>query len=331
MGAYRGNRDALEADAEKVVRRLLAAEASVCGIMREYRVAYPTVKRLYHARSTAEQRAAARRCRRRRAAASSGFQKGHRPHNKGKHFDAGGRSHETRFKPGRRVTGGRHNYRPVGTVTVRRDKNSQNRRRWIKVRDDGPPGKRWLPLARYLWLAAGREIPKGRFIVHRDGDTMNDAADLSNYACVGRERNARLQWSRPGHARRKNRTARERIAARRRRAEADLPAVVGCLLKGAKTVREIAAVYGVAAGWLSTVVRAAMTDEQKLALRRLRRARSRRAAAGDGAPAGPAAPPPLAAGWQCHGCGYGPVDPPPAACPKCGGAAWERLTRRAAV
>lgn len=80
-------------------------------------------------------------------------------------------------------------YRGVGQVTVRNDHGQKVRH--IKVRNDGPPRYRWMPLARYLWQLQRGPIPTEHCVVHLDGDSMND--DLANLALVSRREWVDLQ------------------------------------------------------------------------------------------------------------------------------------------
>lgn len=67
---------------------------------------------------------------------------------------------------------------PVGTVRIRQH-SKRCRVRMIKIRDDGPKGRRWITLARYWWLQNRGPIPPGMRVIHADGDVLNDHP--SNY------------------------------------------------------------------------------------------------------------------------------------------------------
>lgn len=70
---------------------------------------------------------------------------------------------------------------PVGTVVVRRDTSTSGRRicsRFVKVRDDGPPGRRWIGYSRWWWEKNRGPVPPGKLVLHKDGDSLND--DPSN-------------------------------------------------------------------------------------------------------------------------------------------------------
>jgi len=194
----RGNRAALEADADDLVRRYLALEVTLEGLARDYRVAYATLVSVIHPRTTPDQRADVAHRRHVISGTASGFQKGNVPWTKG--LKGIHMSPATEFKKGHLCAAGAKRWRPVGTIVQRRDRKQRNSRRrgklrnWIKVRDDGPPRFRWVPLARHVWEQAHGPIPKGMLIIHRDGDQLNDA--LSNLQMVDRNQNRLLQQQR---------------------------------------------------------------------------------------------------------------------------------------
>ena len=94
---------------------------------------------------------------------STSFKKGHVPWIKGRK----GLRHSlaTEFKPGRISP----NRKPVGSITIRKDKNKA-RRRWIKVNDPDI----WIEYAKFVWIKNNGEIPKGFLIHHIDEDSLND-------------------------------------------------------------------------------------------------------------------------------------------------------------
>lgn len=61
---------------------------------------------------------------------------------------------------------------PIGTLRVHR--KGKRKIRKIKVRDDGPVGRRWMLYARYLWERDHGPVPDGMRVVHKDYDTLND-------------------------------------------------------------------------------------------------------------------------------------------------------------
>lgn len=112
------------------------------------------------------------------------FNKGHIPFNKGKHFAAGGRSIETRFKKG----GEPHNTKSDGFISVRTDKCGRVYR-WIRI----SKGK-WQMLHVHNWLKAKRNIPEGHIVVFKSPDTMN--CDVSNLELITRAEHCRRNRNR---------------------------------------------------------------------------------------------------------------------------------------
>ena len=84
-------------------------------------------------------------------------------------------SPETQFKKGSIPS----NKLPVGSRTVRVDKNGA-RRRWIKISEPNV----WIPNAQHAWVSQGGTIPNGFILHHRDRDSLND--DISNLCLVTR-------------------------------------------------------------------------------------------------------------------------------------------------
>ena len=107
------------------------------------------------------------------------FKRGQIPWNKGlKGFCAPG-SEKGQFKKGQP---GR-NYVPVGTISIRKDKNGRSRR-YIKVSNIGRIQDKWRMFSTWLWMKERGPIPSGLFVHHLDGDSMND--QTINYALVTR-------------------------------------------------------------------------------------------------------------------------------------------------
>ena len=105
------------------------------------------------------------------------FKPGHVPWSKGKKGLAiHPNSRKGWFKPGDIRGNAARKYRFVGKITIRTDKTGA-KRRWIKVSDNGRPQDRWIPLARYLYEREHGPIPPGCFIVHGNGDTLDDGPD----------------------------------------------------------------------------------------------------------------------------------------------------------
>jgi hypothetical protein len=104
------------------------------------------------------------------------FKKGLVPWNKGRHILNSPNCLKTAFKKGIKP----HNTVPIGTVTVRADKNG-TKRRWIKISNKSP---RWKIYSQWLWEKRRGKIPSGLIVHHLDGDSMNDR--IKNYGLVTR-------------------------------------------------------------------------------------------------------------------------------------------------
>ena len=102
------------------------------------------------------------------------FQPGSEPWNKGlTGFDAGGRSHETRFARGARNGVAASRWVPVGTVRIAKDGYLE-----IKVADEVRGVKRnWTLVHRVVWEQAHGPIPAGYAITFADGDRRNVALE----------------------------------------------------------------------------------------------------------------------------------------------------------
>lgn len=108
---------------------------------------------------------------------ANSFLSGHEPWNKG--LQGIHLSPATEFKPGNDGT----RTLPVGAVTIRDDKQGKPRA-WVKVSEPN----QWIPRARFVWIAAGRLIPRGSVIHHSDRDTLND--EIENLELLTRAQHA---------------------------------------------------------------------------------------------------------------------------------------------
>jgi hypothetical protein len=97
---------------------------------------------------------------------------------------------------------------PLGTVVIRRDTSPSGRRictRFVKVRDVGPAGRRWISYGRWWWEKNKGPVPPGKRVLHKDGDCLNDKP--SNFVLgtpgmnfiIAHKRDP--QWSRDQHRR----------------------------------------------------------------------------------------------------------------------------------
>ncbi len=151
------------------------------------------------------------------------FRKGVVPWNKGRKGWCPPGCRATQFQPGQIRGAAARKYRPLGTVTVRRDTDKCGTKprtrwsRWIKVKDDGRPQDRWIPYARYVWEKEHQgPVPAGCFVGHADNNTLNDSPDNLILVRSRREHCLRL-YRRPGVIAKCR--ARAAAAARRRHAE----------------------------------------------------------------------------------------------------------------
>jgi len=90
------------------------------------------------------------------------------PWNKGTNFQAGGRSAETQFRPGRTPL----SWQPIGHERISKDGYLQR-----KVTDTGVSYKDYVFVHRLNWLAAGNEILPGHLVKFKDGNKENPAVE----------------------------------------------------------------------------------------------------------------------------------------------------------
>ncbi|MFD4837697.1 HNH endonuclease [Achromobacter sp. NPDC058515] len=89
------------------------------------------------------------------------FPKGHEPWNKGTSFQPGGKSVETRFKPGSRP----HTWQPVGSYRITKDGTLQR-----KISDaPGSNSKRWRGVHELVWIECNGPVPAGHIVVFKPG------------------------------------------------------------------------------------------------------------------------------------------------------------------
>lgn len=193
----RANAKRVYEDLPAIVERLRAGDPQ-SRIMREYRVGYETLRAAAMTVMSADELAAAARLARKMHSTGGRFQKGHVSWTTGRKGLRIPGSERGWFLPGAiRGAAARH-YRAVGTIRVRADHPTRRQRRggrkpsaanrphrrYIKIRDDGPPGRQWVAYARWLWESANGGLPAGLVVVHLDGDAMND--DPSNLGAATR-------------------------------------------------------------------------------------------------------------------------------------------------
>lgn len=103
------------------------------------------------------------------------FKPGIVPWNKGTSYVAGGRSAETRFKPGMKPP----TWVPVGSYRVVTNKNGGPELQQ-KINDDpGPTNVRWKPVARLVWEAEHGPVPEGHIVVFKPGRRTTKAEEIT--------------------------------------------------------------------------------------------------------------------------------------------------------
>lgn len=118
------------------------------------------------------------------------FQPGHKTWNKGKSFEAGGRSHETRFKKGEMSGAAQHNYVPISSTRITRDGYLE-----IKTTDDPDlyPARRWVAVHRLVWEQAHGPIPPKHIVVFKPGQrsVVREEITVDRLECITRAENMR--------------------------------------------------------------------------------------------------------------------------------------------
>lgn len=110
------------------------------------------------------------------------FREGQISWNKGKKFEARGRSAETQFKKGQRPS----NYRHIGSERYTKDGYVE-----VKVSDTG---RRWKHKHVHIWERVNGAVPKGHAVIFLDGDKYN--LNLDNLKLITRGELARLNHER---------------------------------------------------------------------------------------------------------------------------------------
>lgn len=113
------------------------------------------------------------------------FKSGQTSWNKGTNFAAGGRSLETRFKPGQLPK----NTLPIGAYRVDKDGALQR-----KISNDkGNSSKRWRGVHELVWIAANGPLPAKHIVVFKPGMRTNviEEITLERVECVSLTENMR--------------------------------------------------------------------------------------------------------------------------------------------
>lgn len=102
--------------------------------------------------------------------AGSRFTKGQKPWNTGKHYVAGGRSVETRFKSGNRP----RTWKPIGSYRITGDGYLGR-----KVTDTGYTPRDWVSVHRLVWMAANGPTPADHVVVFKPGRRTTELARIT--------------------------------------------------------------------------------------------------------------------------------------------------------
>jgi hypothetical protein len=119
------------------------------------------------------------------AGAVTRFKPGQTSWNKGnKGYDAGGRSHETRFKRGAPP----HNKLPIGSYRINSEGYLDK-----KIGENGSKGRDWIAVHRLVWVLENGEIPDGHMVVFKKGQhtTELDKITIDALELVTREEHMR--------------------------------------------------------------------------------------------------------------------------------------------
>jgi hypothetical protein len=113
------------------------------------------------------------------------FQPGLVPWNKGTHYVAGGRSAQTRFKPGTKP----HTTMPLGSYRINPDGHLQ--RKVSEAR--GSNSKRWRNVAELVWVEANGPLPAKHLVVFKPGQRTAKLEEitLDRVECISMAENAR--------------------------------------------------------------------------------------------------------------------------------------------
>ena len=195
MGSYKGylgNAAKVMTDAAEIVQRIQQPGCSIKHLMAEYRCAYNTIKRVILSQISKRQWRAIAKKKMGTGKAENRFQKGHKAWNKGRTGVSFPGSEKGQFKKGHLPAAHRH----VGSTRIitRTRKGNTIWHKEIKVSGIMQGRHKWIPYAQYLWEQKHGPVPKGFFVVHKDGITLNDTDE--NFKLVDRKGHLELQMHR---------------------------------------------------------------------------------------------------------------------------------------
>lgn len=284
--AFSGNVQYVMSHAPDIASAIRAGVTTVTALLKHYHCGYDTLLKAILTQMT---KTRYRRICRKRLAKSGvtwRFIKGHATWNKGLKGLSFPGSQATQFKKGHLPA----NHKQVGAIVVRNDKCGKPFH-WIKVSGIRQGQHTWIPYARHLYSQSHGDVPDGYFVVHADGDTLND--DINNLRLVNHRDHLALQMARdPGMLKKRRRNA-GRAAKRRHAANRKLK---GRLSRQAITAQRQAA----AEDHRRPQIEAAIAQLQG----------------------------PMTEWWECIGCACDFPSQPPRACPKCCGLRFTQIRQR---
>lgn len=279
-----GNSKKVMADAVRIAERLRSTSTTVTQLQKEYHCGYAALMCSVRSQISAGEYEEIRIRKLTQGTRDTGFKKGHIAWNKGLrgvHF-----SPTTEFKKGHLPA----DYKQVNTITVRKDTDGK-KFRWIKTSNVPKSRHNWIPYASHIWQKKNGPIPKGHFVIHADGDRLND--DIDNLLLVDHKGHFKLQLKRdPSIVQRMRHNS--SVTNRRRHA-----ANRGSILAARKE-------------------RAEFRKQEQIASRKRQRVQQAlqqlRAV--------------VASWWECIGCGQDYGSEPPAICHKCNGLRFALIKHR---
>lgn len=116
------------------------------------------------------------------------FTPGQTPWNKGRSYQAGGRSVHTQFQKGNQP----HTTLPLGAYRVVTDKSGHQHMEQKTGTTSGTNNLRWTPVARLVWQAVHGPLPAGHIVVFKPGErtTVLENITPDRLECISRKQNA---------------------------------------------------------------------------------------------------------------------------------------------
>ena len=271
------------ANAAKIARQFRRGTTSLKQLQSQHHCAYTTLLRALETQMS--KREYTRLCKKRmeQAGVKTQFRPGYQPWNKGRkgihHSPA------TEFKKGHLPQTHKHN----GTISIRNDKCGKQVR-WIKVSGIMQGRHKWISHGRYVWQQKNGPVPDGYFVVHVDGNTLND--DLVNLQIVNHREHLALQHQRDPNTLKK---------CRRNAAKSNRKRHSAARRERARLVRR----------QQLNIKRATKEADEKTKFEsRLQELRK------------------TIKYWECIGCGANFGSEPPQICPKCNGLRFKNIKQR---